>query len=1399
MSKDKTAVSIPWPHGKAEGIINNKTIAHPWTPDGKPELDARAYVSNGRIAGLEARDATVHAYGVSRPDGITVRSHADGDTAHFVSSAWLVTNREPGDTLLVQAMEQLRNLDQPWQDINLSMDDGPIIGEHGAGIASLIAATTDADNWQCAVSGSLSLPGWRDMVLWPTVVERRQEGTTTVYKFFEGDSADHGRPELSITSDAATGQAPATYAIGLDALPVSPVLDDVADGVWERPEHLWIKARKGWLHVVHPQASSRLPYAISSETRVCDIGPGVPSVLHGLQGKLLLDRSGGKTLKLVLQDGKLIKLVLRVTAPAIAFQINGAALDGAKLSSSTCAPAQDGGAALRTLHLVPAALGGDALSNWSLSINADGGRLEGQWKNPADATAPVFHGPYNNWVLPPEAALNEGKGIASSRTLISLRSSSGAFTCWLGKGNVADVDGFETVAAAAFAHGPLARFALVADRADMDSAVCTEHWPDAAGPEMRHDEPAVLRPLYRLLPAELAQTLTPVSYEATLSAVAHTVVPDDHHPVTVGGGSGLARRPGTAVALVRWEPFRRGSAGEVGWEDRSKFVSFPSVIVDAQPQQLPWDWLEHRPMKADGSPQTHVLWLRLSDGSLIERPLPPGTVEETIAKLKQNGSDMDSARDPWNLLQAYKLHERGLGKIALFEVVNGDKSEFRLALTASPNEALTGPGATVTASASRIVAAWAGKQPAAVNLGYGIETAFLTRIFLEMEREAGSARIIRAMIGWEAARAFGLNASTMQVTEIYDSEDTVLVHKFEFNGIMRPDPAALGPQCELTIYCWDALLRPDAPDTQTLPVICHYLIKNENGTKTTQVCALQDARVRGDHLDLTADIAFFGTESDGVDGAATHPWEPDRRGLFSFKVSLHPNTYHLKGFIKVRMGGTAKASELTRNPSLMRLVPSWALCDREIVPRFTSMHSARHTNLSWCSKGLLRSVSGDANARYLHVQVFNDENFFSSPLNYGSTLIGESLLGAPVEHGLPSWIPSPIRAPSDPSSGAVEHARFRLWIFNPQPYAIHSWSGDPITFPTTAAEEASAIASQNSVATKTARARLWRAGWTREAVLERQPSRLETSTSPAWSVIDSPLQNRSASIAWMGWPMADSDRHPVDELPLSFQVPQRDPNEADSFALQTGFQDDADGDPGAPLWPTLLRPSDVAALPPAPAPLGMLKFASRGLRVGAQHRLMHYGKQLAALPVDPPRMNLVDGGLFGVKEFLPGVHTVMWDAIAMPPGEVGLQREGRQLTLSLKKGISQVRITGLSPQTVFADVTPLSAAVAPTQGGTVTLMVPDGPLPHFSVQHQKDGAWVELLVFPGVSTRLAGVFGKDRTLLAFGEEALVYQSNEQKEWIRSRSATLLLPEKTVLLGVMTVDLNGEVSTYKPQR
>jgi hypothetical protein len=1416
MNDDKTAVSIPWP-GDEEGIVDDAGIPHPWDAAVEPQtVNGKAYVSNRRIVGLEMEGATLHAYGVSSA-GVTVRTLADGTSARFVSGAWLTVNRDPASTLLGAAISMLKGLQAPWTDIDLAIDDRPILGE---GSTELAQATVDRANWRCAVTGAMTLPGWSDLSLRPSIVDRRGDGAATVLEFLEDGAAAGDLPDIVIALTALAAGGAASYTLDVADLPVLPLLDKLADGAWERPAHLWIGAREGWLYLPHPAPGAMLPYAVGTETRLCDIARCIGPSLAGMGGKLLLDSSGAKTLTARIEGNHIVSLSLRISQPAIAFQLAHAAVDG---TSQPPDPSR-----LDTLHLVPRTLSGDADSTWKFSMkNAEEARLAGAWTPVPSADLPVFHTRSEDWVLPPEAAANAGKHVSPLRTLVPLLSSTGTVTCTFGPGGIVSVTQFDTISDAATVHGPLARFSYWPAGVDNDNLLCTERWPDPdAGFALKtlKDQAAVLRPLYRLLPAELADTLGGATFGATLTGRPLTEPPQAVQPAP--GGGGYAWRAGTATtfkpaALARRTETRAAWPDpHFGWDEGSIFRSHRNVFATATPAPAAvWDWLEHRPPTAGGTDFTSLLWVRLSDGSLVDKAFArTGSVQEALERLRTVDpavapavdSGVAAALGPVDLLRVDFEDAGGLPLLALYETVGVEKSDFSLVLRAA-GTALTGPGATVMASASRIVAAWAGRQAAVHALDRGIVTSHLTRVFLELERESGAARVVRALLGWEVEKAFGLKAEIMHVTEIFDTEALETRRKLEFNGVLRV--AALGPRCKLSIYCWDAVLRRNA---ETLPVVCNYELTHPTiPANTAAICALQDARVAGDRLDLAADIAFFGTEKAGVEGTATHPWEPDRRGLFRFTVSLQPGIYNLKGFVKVRMRSTQANATLVPNVTTMRLIPAWALCDREIVPRFTSGRSAERADAAWCQQGLLRSAQSGPGGTSLDVQVFHDVDLWNS-FNYGCTLVGEALPGGAVADGLPVWVPSPLRMPTGVTQAPASRPSYRLWIFNPHAYVIDSWPADPLPAedPANTGQQERVLAEQTSSAIHQARTRLWHTGWTREAVLERQPAPPETDALPTWTVIDSPLQNRGASIAWMGWPMAGGDRHPVDELPLSAQIPQRDPSEADSFSVQVAFEADQHDAGGAPLWPVLYRSNDAPGPPPAPAAppeaLGMLGFSSRGLRVGVPHRLVHYGADIRTLATQPLRLQRRTGAPATATLSDQGVRSVHWAQQEIPQGDVKVAHDNGVLTLTLPlprvpaEQIASVRIAGLPPTAVLAEgtialtpATPVPVVPgAPANGGTISLLLPPGPLPHFTVEHLVDGTWVALEVFPGFKPRLAGIFDADRRLLAFGEEALAYQPDPGGQWLRSSSASLQLPSGSAIGAVMTIDIDGIVTVHE---
>lgn len=1411
MSDDTTAISLPLE--AEEGIIGPIAIPPPWLDGPSPQLKATAYVTGERMAALEIPHdgGRIHAYGVTHTDGITTRRDAAGKVARFVAGAWLEGDFDPEQTLLAQTCVRLSALGIGWDDIALKVDDRPILG---AGPVGPALATADAANWSCSVTGELTLPGWRDLLLRPDTVSCATTSDGIRLRFDEGasvaDGEGDGAAEDTLVISMARG-TPVRYGASLERLAVSLVLDDAADGAWEQANELWVAAGEGWLRVPSGAGRARLGYSIGGESRICDIGRCFDGANGaGLGARLLLDRSGAKSLSIDIKNGQ-SSARLTVRSPAIVFLLRASAMDGASLRFPDRVPGQRERDRLSTLYLAPASLGGVASSIWTVSL-AEGqpARLGGQLSSAAGgAPAPTFYSHYGNWVLPPEAAANDSDSLGTARVLIPLQANSDGFNCVIESGRIAAVHGFDSLAQTATRWGPLARFGSP-DGVHLDEALCVERWPGHDENSASPGEPAVLRPLYRQLPAGLASTESAPAWSATRITLPlagpQQAVPLVPGPVN-GAAAHLLARAGRAPQ-PRVEPADAWPPGHFGWLGESMFASFGYVHPTGAPAGAPaWDWLEYRPVAGSVTAQ---LWLRLSDGSLLTRALEPApSADEALERVRAGGVALDAALDPVDLLRAYAdsgvAESGGLALLALEETINGTASQFTLTLRDGASLEERGP--TTVASASRIVAAWAGRMAVTRTLDKGIVTRNLTRVFLELERDAGHARVVRGLIGWEADSAFGLVAAgagdpvgkLLEVTEVFETVGQsggakAVERTLEFNGVLRSTGADLGARCELLVYCWDATLRPGGT---TLPVICNYVLKDAGLANEQHISAVQDLRLVGEQLDFSADIAVFGTGNTGADGAAANPWEPDRRGLFSFKVSLHADSYKLKGFIKVRTRSTGGV-RFKKIGTVMRLVPAWAMCDQDIAPRFSTLRNAQQRSHSWCRAGLLRTRAQQVANGQLDIHVYFMEDFFTEAPNYACTLIGESAGGA-VPDGLPQWVPSPVRSPRLAASTPPECARYRLWIFNPHAYAIYAWDDPPLPAGLDDAAQRTVIQQQIEQARHGARGVLWKTGWSREAVLERRPAALETDQQTHWSVLDSPLQNRGASVAWAGWPMSEHDRHPTEDLPLTSQIAQRLLDEPDSFAVQVAFAD-ADASTHKPLWPILYRESRRATTEPAaPAPeLGMLTFRSAGVRVGAVHRLVHFGTDRRETLTKPPQPRLAASPSLRMHASERGHGAeIEWGRTAVSTGDIAAALDGNTLTLTLPGGVDQVRIQGLPAGTLLADgqalvpnaIVPL--VTAPTL--QLTIAAPQA-IPYFTLQGHAGGNWSELSVFPSRSPCLGGIFDEAGRLLAFGEVSTAFTATAE-DWVRFSHANVALHDKTPIREVTTIDLDGQVTRY----
>lgn len=1374
---DKSAKPLSAPAGIKDGLTRVKTSID-WFK-GQRKVDV-FYVVNGRIVALsrlEADEIGVPTVYGDWKDGFVTRTSPENPVS-FVAGHWLSSKPMVNETLLSLAMTRfLPALDEKAH--SLRIDDGAVLGLSDA----TEDTTNEAENWSVSISGELTVPGLPEQILLRPTVVRLKDGTL---EFEEpGATADN---ELTLEFELNNSPVKmSTPKVSLDYA-ISMLLDEKIDGAWERPSPLWLPTTTGMLRIGQGQ-QKRSPYRFFSESRNLEVRRWFPALGAGASARLMLDQSGRKSLTVRENaDGHGVTLTLSVQKPALVFVLPGLAVDGSQLLAPRQPPGAAAVARAVPLQLVPVHLCGDEAGAWSLSAGTE---MTLRWRAPDQSgTSDLTHFTrHDDWVLPPAAAVNDVPGISPLRVLIPMLSDERNLRFGLRADNgsaglLIEAPGFNRISPEATDFGPLASFASSIGTGDTQ---CKEMWPGAA--ENLTFEPAVLRAAYRLLSSGMEAYGALASFSSTRVRKGSPSSEADLEPSALtsedkASGIGWAYRPGSGNPEQRYEQPSNWPNDRFGWMDM-QFLSPALVALKAQdtvPGALAWGQLH----KKDGQ-YFPTQWIRLGDDSLTQLPREAvGSEDAAIKALAEKDIVLDLGR----LMDDASQKLWGLAQLHMVETISNDKSTLVLHV-GNGNETID---VAQQHGVSRIVMADAKSRAVAIDMAPAVKTVLLNRVYLELERRGGRLVLARGMLGWSVSRAFGWerkggagSPTPFHVTERFERVAGVLQRTVEFNGVLSRQ--FKGTTHSVDLYFWDAVLKPAAT---TLRVICHYQLQL---ISLRSICALQDARLLPDNsLDLSADIAIQKKSSNQQDVGLSNPWEPDRRKLYQLQIDTRPAIYDFAGFLRVRMAETDNVPTpvwLDFNESV-RIVPAWDLSDRELVPWFgkdNAMPSPERD--SWTTAGLLRTepAAKTAGNQGLDLMLYGNGGGWDTP--YACTLIETQN----NDTGLPLWLPSPVqismdKAPALAVGAVVPNTQARLWLFDPGPRMIAQWSiTDGVDDP--------------SMAKQKALQRLWRMGWTREAVLELPSG---TGGEVNWEVVDSPLLNRGASLSWFAGPLAPQAQHPFDVLPATRQVPQTSRGEQQSYSVQVEFEQDL---PPSKSGANLVRDSGNANLDRR-APEG-LTLRTAGMRVGVQHKVVPYGvgaeRAKTTTPLAWPKR--LSGAPLSLERGWLSWHSESVDltgANLKPLPEGGLQ-------YTVPTSFNELRITGAISGLLRKSLDDRWLPVGNDewllleQAGdhkTITLKLAEEPsrwrAMSVTLRSQSPGSPpVEELrtLFPTGGTRLAGVFDRQDKLLAFGEEQTFYLYNAQmppegqSTWTRFCGMDLSPQQVAAVKRVITIDLDGQ--------
>lgn len=1321
----------------------------------------------------------------------------------------------------------------PFGTNQLRLDERSLIGDGPAIRIDIEDAYFDADNWACPVLGEIDLSQLTaGLTLRPTLLQSRRFDNQVVLTFVEGSPcADPDETEMLRVQLAANDEGDRAGGAELRTQ-ATMLLDEASDGGWEKVSPLWVKTTDGFIRFDGGD-NGTVPYGFSSETRALMVSDWFKNLPGGALVRLLLDHSGKKTVTVVLQAGNWKTVELSICLPAIDLMLPNLTSAPRILADVAQPPGEHHLRRGPLLHIVsgplierPTLIRTDKrIPGWK--VTSRDGDVSLQLLGTLASKNVARYLPIDNWVRPPEAAANERHtGLSASRVLlphllpeqndverVSLAITSGGLQF---NGNVFSNVDWE----AACARGPLAKFAISLQSSLQNTTEERARNNEVVDLPM---QPAVLRAEYRsvqqrnkedpkLAPFESTYVFTgtlPQACEPQIAPLAYTQEMRQRGLLWKLAGAG------DEVKLRRERTSEPGNP--FGWWQQQRFVNTGPTMTGVE-----WLELNRTPGKDAWEAQE---WLRLSDDSLV----PFGSA----ARFEGDAEQPENYRSALQAITSKTLdtpklgdEQSGLSKLSLKEIWDGKRSVFSLHLEGY-NGALWSSKEASAPIINRLVIAKAPwlTLPSSTTVG-AVSLSALNCLYLEMERVGKGFQVRRGMLGWQADSAFKLSAlhTGLQVTEYFEHVGGALKRTVEFNGGVTSAKAGdQNWQYQVDVHFWSSVLTTQGQEPGTLRVICNHRLKH--GDSEAKICALQDAVVRGNYLDLSADIAVVGVSNDAPDTRAmADSWQPWRRKLFNVALDALPTNASIVALLKIR---PSQHLSFQKAPSPAAsfspwILPSWEACNREITPWFSANLRDRSAQTTWLGDlGRLRTAnSGVSDATSISVKLYLllGADTLNSLAYRAYTLIGAAPLIEGVEkephEGIPQWIPSPVKdvnptlsakvvpaAGGDAPPAATAAPTYRLWLFDPRPRTIHEWS--TVELPETALKTAH----------DTAKKTLVRLGWTREAVLE---SLDPVKGTPQWEIVDSPLLNRDAALNWFGWPLgANVSLH--ERLPLTQQVVHSVESKPTQVGVEVLFQHDVREEQAcyAQTFVPDLQPQV------ATGQLGKVEFRSAGMRVGVPH-IARLNDNVAPVSVVAPTaarpVNWEDLGVLqlskgsdpyrkwvtwdrrptrldNVRSLDAGVVELLLNDLVTKPGDVVVFEEvpddlsfqqsdaswvpaSLGVRLELKSAMSSIKVRLGSP----GPWTSLRLLVEQRTGTTITASVAKS---YFT---------------EGQTTRLAGLFVNDQ-LQMFGRETVWFAAAEDA-WIRYAGMQVQMAQEGVdqsKMHVASIDMLGSISLYAPQQ
>ena len=1229
-------------YAEKPGIDEAAKVVWP-AEEGGPDIllpKARVYAAKRRITALMDQvgvdDGERSIYGTIAGNMIT----RSGE--QFVGDFRVV-----GDALIDLGVE--KTLINP---AGLRLDKRALLGLDATGVTTQFK---DFD-WSCPVLGSFDLKACADgLTVRPKTIDLKTNGSVRTLKFVEGKESHpaegpvEGAQQWKVVFDRPHDRTPRWCTDSLSSTGAL-LFDVVQDGGWESSSPLWIKTTEGCLQVTHKELEVR--YGVLNESRSIDVTEWFHArneevqrslLPPGARVRLLLDHCSGIILELSREGADPFGASLTIQAPAFVILLEGVSSHPHDMVDSSQPPSASMFSAGPLLHVVSAPLfqahrgQPDEVLQWEITTDGSGHVQLSTDRKTTDKEAFFrFYRPNSDWVRPPEAAANaENSEMSAMRVLLphEPRSEVRTVLTLMEQGLV--LDGFsgpepaiklEMDKKSAVALGPLAKFTVGKTK---DHPVSLDLELSTAGETVSlSQQPAILRPGYRsmadaqLSPAPFAATYV-YAGEAPLKALdevrcIYTQAMSDEKTI-------WALRAKDGVPQIRRDDFSKFFA-RLGWWDTHRFIR--RQVPGAGP------WLEFQITDADQYKWQLTHWLRLSDASLAR-------YEGSVVPVMLADADLEAnVPEPMIKLASSLSQEEahGLGHMTLIEhyvehaVPNG-VSTFTLWLDGI-EVTVSQPDFTVV---GRLVITFAAPNPSPaippIALADDVTVNRLNRLFLELEREGSGFRVRRGMLGWNAERVFGLDCSKdekeaahdFHFTEYYERVEGGLSRRVELSG------QALGPRIatlsgvddkvsgeyRTSVYFWASVLM-DGSEPRYMRVICVHQLTCA-GVTFKPAWAVQDARVKDNILDLSADIALVDAtgDSEGDPQSALDVWQPWRRKLFSVNINSVDERVSPLFFLQIRHGPGASFAVM-RDKTKERgftLHFDWERCNKAITPWFSDESISRRDQTTWLlpqtssqsKHDLLRTVGqGEAGGPEMVVRLFvlNNNSDIPTPGNLRAcTLVGEEVsrsadAAEPVEPqgGIPQWVPSPmldVGTTAPAATPAAEPAnQVSVWLFDPWPRVVVQFDGTD----------------DAAISRTVARSALARIGWTREAVLEMTIADVKT-----WSVVDSPLLNRDADINWFGWPLAEGAQKPNQgPLAQTTQVVHVPETGRPRVGVQVTFEHEVDAQ-GKYRIPTVYLPQMIAA-GSSGVRFHDIQFRSRGLRTGVPHQVVTYGTKVNAGP-----------------------------------------------------------------------------------------------------------------------------------------------------------------------------------------